>query len=389
MTEKGKEKNHIFEFEEEGEELSLKTCVKFIEKNKKGLNLEDTPHIGGPNEEKFPITDERIFKIPKCKKYRKLGFVDGGNAPIITSADFNVSLQRVAGAMFRSTKYLPFETIPPYVEFHTATILNQKEKGVLEYITKFFPMNPKDKIYLPKKEIIIPYDDKSIIKGGFRPKIEKFGSIARRFAEWSYARELIDKELNEGDIFVRDGSLQTGYKGETKLAHLLYERAQEKNVIVTGLSKTCRLPTNRGDSLISVINIIGELKYPESQWYYHPIYKITRADNQADLFFVKLNKFAYCPFRFDIYLKQSEKMDQQTKAEIISNLASNAKDLSFPGYPYGLIKVDQMSRVAFREVDSQKIIVLSEFEREHYRKYILPRLRSVDAHDLLNKIRKN
>jgi hypothetical protein len=47
-----------------------------------------------------------------------------------------------------------------------------------------------------------------------------------------------------------------------------------------------------------------------------------------------------------------------------------------------------MSRVAFRELETHKIMLLSEFDKDYYQKYILPRLRSVDAHDILNKIRK-
>ena len=74
---------------------------------------------------------------------------------------------------------------------------------------------------------------------------------------------------------------------------------------------------------------------------------------------------------------------------IIANLAQNSNALSFPGFPYGLIKVDQLSRVGVREMEPQKIQILSEFDTDVYKKYILPRIRSIDAHDLLNAIRKN
>ena len=36
----------------------------------------------------------------------------------------------------------------------------------------------------------------------------------------------------------------------------------------------------------------------------------------------------------------------------------------------------------------QKIQLIAEFDEEDYKKYILPRLRSVNAHDLLNIIRR-
>ena len=169
----------------------------------------------------------------------------------------------------------------------------------------------------------------------------------------------------------------------------LHATAKEKKVYITGLSKTCRLITKSGDSLISLVDMMASKKYPEETWYYHPIYRMTKADNLADVYIVKPHKFARSPFRFDIYLDQSKNLDQQEKEVIISNLAENSTDLSFPGYPYGLIKVDQLSRVAAREIGPQQIQLMAEFDSELYETYILPRIRSIDAHDLLNAIRKN
>jgi hypothetical protein len=280
--------------------------------------------------------------------------------------------------------------MPEMIEFYSATILSPKKEGGMEFVTKIFPQKRGHKKYLPKKDIKIDAADESILRGkGFLPRIERFGSIARRFAEWKYAKELINRELDAQDIFVRDGSLQTSHTGETILAEKLYKKALHKKVYVTGISKTCRLFTMQGDSLISAIDHIAEKKFPDQSWYYHPIFKITRGDNKADLYFVKLHAQSRYPFRFDIYIEQSSKLDQSERELIISNIAENAQDLSFPGYPYGLIKVDQLSRIAYRELDSYKVMLLSEFNQKRYEEHIVPRLHSVDAHDLLNKIRIN
>ena len=391
MTEKEVEfeEEYVFEFEEE-QSPPMKACVEFIESYKKGHNPEDTPYVTGPDEVPYEITDERIFPIPLCKENRKLGFVDGGHAPVIKSSDFCICFHRVAGALFEGYNYIQITKIPEVIEYYTATILNPKEDGSLEYITKFFPRESEYRTCLPGSDIIIRVKEAISLSGSkFIPKIEKFGGIARRFAEWSYARELVAKELGERDIFVKDGSLQTGFKGEIILANQLYKIALSKKVYVTGLSKSCRLITNKGDSLISIVDFLAEKKFPKSKWYFHPIYKITKADNQADLYFVKLHEHSAYPFRFDIYVEQSEKLDKDEREMIVSNLASNSADLSFPGYPYGLIKVDQLSRVAYRELETHKIMLLSEFDKDNYENFILPRLRSIDAHDLLNKIRKN
>ncbi|MHA2246066.1 MAG: hypothetical protein ACXADY_13970 [Candidatus Hodarchaeales archaeon] len=366
----------------------LKACIEFIESYKKGYTMGDAPYLSGPEHVTSKISEDRIFQIPKGSEPRTLGFVDGGNAPIINSADFNISLNRVAGAIFQGSDYRELKNIPEMVEFYTATIVNPKENGKLEFITKFFSREEDNQKYLPIDNLVFEISDPSIIRDGrFLINIERFGGIARRFAEWTYGKAFIEHELNSGEIFVRDGSLQTGYTGEIKLAEDLYQVAMKKKVYVTGLSKTCRLFTNNGDSLITVIDIIATSKYPEEAWYYHPIYKFTRVDNQADLYFVKLHEHSSYPFRFDIYINQSDALGQSGREVILSSLAENSQDLAFPGYPYGLVKVDQLSRVSYTELDSHKIMLLSEFDEEHYEKFIRPRLRSVDAHDLLNKIR--
>ena len=368
----------------------LKKCIDFIQHRKREMDIGDKPFTEGDEEISYDIAEDRIFSIPSCDVSRRLAFVDGGTASILSASDFNISLNRVAGVLFEGNKINSFKKTPEVIEFYTATILEPTTDGKMAYNIQIFPREPRFKEFLPKEEIFIPLDEARMVTGfRFMPNIEMFGGVAMRFAEWTYATKLIEYELNKGDIFIRDGSLQTGYKNEILLVRELHSKAEERSVYITGLSKTCRLITKSGDSLISLVDMIASKKYPEEKWYYHPIYKITRADNLADVYFVKLHKFARSPFRFDIYLDQSEKLDQQEKEVIISNIARNSTDLSFPGYPYGLIKVDQLSRVGAREIGPQKIQLMSEFDSELYAKYILPRIRSIDAHDLLNAIRKN
>ena len=367
----------------------LKECIDFIQQHKRDIIGEDSPFSEGDDEISYDIAEERIFSIPICDVSRKLAFVDGGTASILSAADFNISLNRVAGVIFEGNKIKSFKKIPEVIEFYTATILQPTTDGKLAYNIQLFPREPEFKDFLPDEEIIIPLNEVRALMGKAMPNIEMFGAVAMRFAEWTYASKLIEHELDKGDIFIRDGSLQTGYKDEILLVRELHATAKEKKVYITGLSKTCRLITKSGDSLISLVDMMASKKYPEETWYYHPIYRMTKADNLADVYFVKLHKFARSPFRFDIYLDQSKNLDQQEKEVIISNLAENSTDLSFPGYPYGLIKVDQLSRVAAREIGPQQIQLMAEFDSELYETYILPRIRSIDAHDLLNAIRKN
>ncbi|MFX1456946.1 MAG: DNA double-strand break repair nuclease NurA [Promethearchaeota archaeon] len=367
----------------------LQECVNFIEKSKLGYHREETPHSGGPEEETFLVQDEKIFEIPNCKELKDIGFVDGGNGPLLRSADFNISLNRVAGVLFSSNKWKEPINTPVKIEFYSATVLDILDNDKLAYITKFFPIEPEFSEYLPQKDLRFSINDPSIRERLFSlPNIEVFGGIAMRFAEWTYANKFVSNELDKGSIFVRDGSLQTGYTGETEIAEELYKNAIKKEVAVTGLSKSCRLITETGNSLNSLIMYIGNNKFPNNPWYYHPIYRITKAQEQADLYFAKLHKSSDYSFRFDILLDQAKKMTHNQREVIISNIANNSNDLSYPGYPYGLIKVDQLAAVSLKELGPQKIQLIAEFDQKNYNEFILPRLRSVNAHDLLNIIRR-
>ncbi|KKN22205.1 hypothetical protein LCGC14_0917640 [marine sediment metagenome] len=82
----------------------LKKFLKFIERCKKEGLKGDTPYSEGEEAESFDITGDRIFKIPECDERRKLGFVDGGTALILSAADFSISLTRIAGVIFEDNK---------------------------------------------------------------------------------------------------------------------------------------------------------------------------------------------------------------------------------------------------------------------------------------------
>jgi hypothetical protein len=368
---------------------ALKECIDFIQNHKRDLQEDDLPYTE-EQETGFDISEKNIFVIPEPTHIRKLGFVDGGTASILNGADFNISLNRVAGIIFEQGKVKRLVRTPDLVEFYSATVLEPLSDGKLAYITKLFPREKSFRFYLPRNDIKVTLDEARMKYGlRFMPNIQSFGGEAMRFAEWSYATKFVENELNEGDIFIRDGSLQTGFPNESSLAKDLYSLAKNKQVYITGLSKSCRLITEIGDALMPLIEMIGNSQYPEEKWYYHPIKQMTEADNMADVYFVKLHEKGRSPFRFDIYVEQSKNLTQNQKEDIISNIALNSNDLSFPGYPYGLIKADLLSRVGVREIKPQKIQLLSQFDSEIYNKFIIPRIRAVDAHDILNSIRKN
>ena len=233
----------------------LKECVDHIEKCKRESQEGDLPYSEGDTDKGFEITEERIFKVPPCRDIRKLGFVDGGTGTILSGADFSISLNRIAGVLFENNKVTVPKKIPEIIEFYTTTIIEPLDDDTMIYHIRIFPREPIFEKFLPfDSEISLPLKEVRALMG-FRtlPAIESFGGVAMRFAEWVYATKFIENELDKGDIVVRDGSLQTGFKDEILLVRELYSIANEKEMYATRLSKTCRLITKKGDALMSLI----------------------------------------------------------------------------------------------------------------------------------------
>ena len=117
-----------------GKKSPLKECIQFIEKYKKEGMKGDTPYSEGEEAESFDITGDRIFKIPECDEKRKLGFVDGGTASILSASDFSISLTRIAGVIFEDNNIIDLEEIPEVIEFYSATILEPLEDGKFSFL---------------------------------------------------------------------------------------------------------------------------------------------------------------------------------------------------------------------------------------------------------------
>ena len=72
------------------------------------------------------------------------------------------------------------------------------------------------------------------------------------------ATDVVKNELSAGDILVIDGSLQEAFQNESKYTGELYDLAESKGIIICGLSKTSRLYTNSGASLLGAVKQISD-----------------------------------------------------------------------------------------------------------------------------------
>ncbi|BDH79602.1 hypothetical protein MTTB_09810 [Methanothermobacter tenebrarum] len=303
---------------------------------------------------------------------RLMAFVDGGNNTILEAPRFSLQVNRVYFNLFRGKKRQRPSRVPEKIEFFSYLSVHDSEDGQVGKV-KIFPLLEEHRKYLPVEE------DLTVTLPGppdFYQRSRMF-SVARRFAEWSFSTHIIEEELDEGDILVKDGSLDTSFEGERKYLHRILETADRMGVNLAGLSKTCTLPTPAGDSLIASIGRLAkDINY--KRWYYptKPTKKVK--EYNIKIMIVKLHELSDYIFRLDL-------LNQDDELEIISAIGENTVDATFPGYPYGLIDADLNARVRMDEVNIYKTSILSGLSGDTLEE-LKYHIRALDAHERLNMI---
>jgi NurA-like 5'-3' nuclease len=80
------------------------------------------------------------------------------------------------------------------------------------------------------------------------------------------------------------------------------------------------------------------------------------------------------------------KGQEKDRDKILSLLAENSKDVSFPGYPYGLVDADKNARVSYEELDALRMLLFSEISKTKGFDTFRDALSGGDAHEWLNRI---
>ncbi|MFH1432463.1 MAG: DNA double-strand break repair nuclease NurA [archaeon] len=326
------------------------------------------------------LSKENVHRFSAKDHNLKVSAIDGGNIEIMKTADLSLHLVRIYFNIFKNNKRLTPKTIPQKIDFYALAQSYQKDREIY-YQTRLIPLKEKDTIYLPdEKDLIFDSYDPTLTTGIFRTPVSKIGEISRRFAEWTISRHIIEQELDEGDIILRDGSLQTGITNESRYSESLYGSAEKKKIIFCGISKTSALLTNNGKSLTSSINrISGDIK---GTWFYHPIVKSSHPDHKAEMYNTRLNIDSPYSFRFEIYDRQKE-----SAKTVIEQLAHTSKDISFPGYPYPLIDADKNARVKFKEIAFHKTMIERSIEKDKSTSELLDSgIRAINAHAVIDRI---
>ncbi len=340
------------------------------------------PQFQDENYEAIPLTEENFHEIPETDpEDRKTAFIDGGNIPLYSCPSFSVHLVRAYFNLFKNKKRKNPSTIPQQIDFYALAEAFTKDNEI-HYEGRTYPVKQQNAEYLPGKVFDFSSWDKTLTGGEFRGDINKVCAAARRFAEWKIAGKIVEKELEENDLIVRDGSLRPSLTGEEEYAKKALAKASENNVVFTGLSKTTRLYTTTGQSLVKIVKDLGASSMPGKNWFYNPVVKNSNPEHEAELSFVKLHPESSYAFRHEIHDQSANKTEST-----LATLAQNSKDLRFPGYPYGLVDADYFASVSEHEAEQHQAKLKALAVENDVWNQIKTNVTATNAHDRLDELK--
>jgi NurA domain len=343
------------------------------------------PYFGNPDYETLPFLPANFVPIKDMEPSLRMAFVDGGNQEMIGAPNFSIQMNRVYFNIFKGRERTLPNSLPRKVEFYSATTASFRDNGIF-YDTSVFPLKPEFEGFVPDQLLSFNSLDRTVTLGNQRADIQHVASVARRFAEWKFAQHVIEKELEKGDMIVHDGSLQTSLTNEYKYLAQAVAAAMGKGVVFAGISKTSTLFTTTGLSLLGAVQKLAEDYAAKGPWYL-PIAKVANVLHNAFICVIKLHESARYVFRYEIYGEQAKRMSEEDFCKVASALASNSKDISFPGYPYGLIDADNFARVSGDEIDAFRVPLVSEISKRGKWKKISRHICSGDAHGVLDLLK--
>ncbi len=314
------------------------------------------------------ISKQNFHPIKLAVPNSKIAFIDGGNAELVAAPNFSVHFVRVTCCRFDKNKRAESRQQAFYVLATANGGEGKAGSGKIQYIAETFGDN------VLGGSLCFDADDETLKEGKKGFSISKLGGIARRFAELKLAAELC-KTLEAGSVIVLDGTLEAVMTGEAKYLDALFDLALKKNILVTAFAKTTTMLSDTGSSFCAALQELS----PEGCWFYHPVTEIKSSSYRAELFFAKLHPNSEHVFRIELYKKQKDIADF---GKLFGMLAANSRDISFPGYPYGLIITDRLARVSNREREhiAMQLRMLAGKDFARLKRYIC----SINAHSVLD-----
>jgi len=364
---------------------ALRKAAELLDRDLADVDLGE-PRFGDARYAPVPFDPAHFHKIGADPPQGALGFVDGGNLELLRAPDFSVQLVRVCSVVFRRGKRVPLRSVPLRIEFLSVARAFPRG-GEIYYSAELLPAGRAAEPFLPAGEtLVLSSRDDQLSSGSYRADISVVGACARRFAEWLVLSELVKKELEPGDLAVRDGTLQTAVRNESAPASEAFQAALDRRVTMTALAKTSTLFTSSGVSVLAAVGQLARDTGRHDRWYYHPLVVNEHPEHRAEIFACRLHPASKHVFRFEILREQARAMGADLLGRLFSELAANSSDLSFPGYPYGLVEADGLARVRRNEKETLRAMIASVLAEKGAWERVQGHLSASDAHDVLDRI---
>jgi len=263
-------------------------------------------------------------------------FIDGSNASIVTAPSFCAQTIRTAQVSYKENVWSR-----AVQQFQSLALLTTERICAVENFGTDFQCGPFD---------VLADDLRQGLHAATPVLIE---SVVRRLAELNMAQQ----NMLVNGVLVIDGELSAQTCSEKAPLAKLYSVADECNTLLAALSKTSTLVNAQGASFPSQLLSQG----PKDAWLFVE-------QSNATTGFVKLHAQSQHVFKLDV-------STQEQLLPAANALACYANDAQLPGYPYGLIAVDQLARITTSESNmySQQILACTEQELKTH-------IASVNAH---------
>ena len=205
-------------------------------------------------------------------------------------------------------------------------------------------------------------------------------------AEWAVADSVVANELAAGDMLVMDGTLQSGSGRESDFAAKVYKRAVRKGVVVCGLAKTTTLTTADNRPLVHRASEVAKSAGLGAKRWFVRIGERATANDMGYTIIAKLHEKSRYAFRLGVLAEQYWTMGRGEVESVLASMAANSRDIAMPGYPYGAIDADRFAKVRMREASMYRNMLDAELMRRPGGADIAAQIRTMSAHQLLNRV---
>ncbi len=354
------------------------------------------PLLGDVRHERFPITPLGVhpFESADPESDRRVAAVDGGNLEVWHTPNLSLHLCRMGLVIFAGGQRQRHRRLPRRYEFLALTRAvpaSEGRLGQMDFVTQIFPLREGLESLLPQPEFLrFDSQDRELSadsSGGGRADISALGGVARRFAEWRLLQQVARHELDGGDLLLRDGTLAPFLSHE--LAHMgaALEVAQERNIDLVAVAKTCQVLTTTGLPLVSAMTHAAAEAGARPPWVYAPLLRNRNPDHPAAVVGARLHPSSRYTFRVEVANRSEHRqaLSHERIVAVLSPLAAVSGDLAFPGYPYPLVVADREGRVEERERGLVRAMARTHLVGHGQWQEFEPDLRAIDAHDRLDR----